>query len=119
MERKMEQEKLAFETKDKGNHTVISMIGDLDLHSLQKAKDLVQKLVDSKKTRIIFDLERVNYIDTSGLGFFLGTLRKLKDRQGDMRLVNPNAYISGIFNLINLNKMIDIYDDLAAAEKGF
>jgi len=115
----MEQEKLAFETKDKGTHTVISMIGDLDLHSLQKAKDLVQKLVDAKKTRIIFDLERVNYIDTSGLGFFLGTLRKLKDRQGDMRLVNPNAYISGIFNLINLNKMIDIFDDLASAEKGF
>lgn len=114
----MEQEKLSFEVKEKKGHTVIAMIGDLDLHSLQRAKDIVQKLVDAKKNRIIFDLEKVNYIDTSGLGFFIGTLRKLKDKQGDMRLVNPNAYISGIFNLINLNKMIDIYDDIAEAEKG-
>jgi len=95
------------------------MIGDLDMHSLPKAKEAVSTLMDEGIYKIIYDLKKVKYIDTSGLGFFIGTLRKLKDKNGDLRLVNPNSYISGIFNLINLNKMIEIYEEMAEAEKEF
>ena len=115
----MEQEKLAYEVEKRNNYAVITMVGDLDMHSLPMAKDAVAKLIGEGINRIIFDLKKVKYIDTSGLGFFIGTLRKLKDKGGNLRLVNPNSYISGIFNLINLNKMIDIFEDMADAEKGF
>jgi anti-sigma B factor antagonist len=115
----MKQEKLAYEVEKKKDYAVIQMIGDLDMHSLPAAKELINELMEGKTFKIIFNLEKVKYIDTSGLGFFIGTLRKLKDERGDMRLVNPNSYISGIFNLINLNKMIDIFDDLSDAEAGF
>lgn len=115
----MKQQKLNFEIEKKSGYAVVHMVGDLDMHSLPGAKDLVGELMEQKLVKLIFDLEKVKYIDTSGLGFFIGTLRKLKDKGGDMRLVRPNSYISGIFNLINLNKMIDIYDELEDAEENF
>ena len=48
---------------------------------------------------------------------FIGTLKKLRDAGGDLILVNLNAYIYGIFKLIQLQHIIKTFDSLDEAEK--
>jgi anti-sigma B factor antagonist len=117
---KTDKEKLSFERKDatKG-YIVLSLIGDLDMWTLPKAKEQVQELIDEKKVKVVLDLERTNYIDSSGLGFFIGTLKKLRDAGGELILINLNAYIYGIFQLIQLQHIIRTYDSLEEASKEF
>ncbi|NCB37245.1 MAG: anti-sigma factor antagonist [Erysipelotrichia bacterium] len=117
---KSEKEKLGFERKDatKG-YIVLSLIGDLDMWTLPTAKEQVQKLVEENKVKVVLDLERTNYIDSSGLGFFIGTLKKLRDAGGELILINLNAYIYGIFQLIQLQHIIKTYDSLEEASKEF
>jgi anti-sigma B factor antagonist len=117
---KTDKEKLSFERKDatKG-YIVLSLIGDLDMWTLPKAKEQIQKLIDEKKVKVVLDLERTNYIDSSGLGFFIGTLKKLRDAGGELILINLNAYIYGIFQLIQLQHIIRTYDSLEEASKEF
>lgn len=112
------KEKLSFDRRDgvKG-YTILSLIGDLDMWTLPLAKERINGLVNEGKVKIILDLERMNYIDSSGLGFFIGTLKKLRDAGGDLILVNLNAYIYGIFKLIQLQHIIKTYDSLEEAEK--
>lgn len=114
------KEKLTFERKDgpKG-YVVLSLIGDLDMWTLPLAKERVSGLVQEKKVKLVLDLERMNYIDSSGLGFFIGTLKKLRDAGGDLVLINLNAYIYGIFKLIQLQHIIKTYDSLDEAAKHF
>lgn len=117
---KSDKEKLTFERKDatKG-YIVLSLIGDLDMWTLPKAKEQVQELIDEKKVKVVLDLERTNYIDSSGLGFFIGTLKKLRDAGGELILINLNAYIYGIFQLIQLQHIIKTFDSLEEASKEF
>jgi anti-sigma B factor antagonist len=117
---KTDKEELSFERKDatKG-YIVLSLIGDLDMWTLPKAKEQVQELIDEKKVKVVLDLERTNYIDSSGLGFFIGTLKKLRDAGGELILINLNAYIYGIFQLIQLQHIIRTYDSLEEASKEF
>lgn len=117
-EKNLNKEKLAFERREgvKG-YTILSFIGDLDMWTLPLAKERINGLINEGKTKIILDLDKMNYIDSSGLGFFIGTLKKLKDVGGDLILVNLNAYIYGIFKLIQLQHIIKTYDTLEEAEK--
>ncbi len=114
------ENQLSFELRnaEKG-YVVLSIIGSLEMWSLPQAKQKVQELVDQKKVKLVLDLERTTYIDSSGLGFFVGTLKKLKSAGGDMALINLNTYIYGIFQLIHLHEIIDIYDSLEEASKNF
>jgi len=112
--------KLTFDRVDASKgYIVLSLIGDLDMWTLPLAKERVQGLINEGKVNMVLDLERVNYIDSSGLGFFIGTLKKLRDKGGNLILINLNAYIYGIFKLIQLQHIIKTYDSLEEAEKDF
>ncbi len=114
------KDKLTFEMKDSDKgYIVLSFVGDLDMWTLPLAKEKINGLIQEKKVKIVLDLERMNYIDSSGLGFFIGTLKKLRDAGGDLILINLNAYIYGIFKLIQLQHIIQTYDTLEDAKKHF
>jgi len=115
-----DKEKLSFEQKEaQKGYIVLSLIGDLDMWTLPQAKERINELINQKKVKIVLDLEKMNYIDSSGLGFFIGTLKKLRDAGGDLMLINLNAYIYGIFKLIQLQHIIQTYDSLEEAAKHF
>ena len=118
MSSKPPEERISFETDVKGKHAVISIIGDVDLHTMPKAKDIVNKMIARDIYNIVLNLEKMSYIDSSGLGFLISTLKRLKDKGGTLRLVNLNSYIRGIFNLINLGMIIEVFDSLEDAVKG-
>ena len=102
--------KLRFETLDtiKG-YTILSLIGDLDMWTLSSAKDEVARLIEEGKIKLVLNLNKTDYIDSSGLGFFVATYKKLKDKNGDFMLINLNDYISGVFKLIELQNIINVY----------
>lgn len=115
-----EKEKLSFEQKDlEKGYTLLSLIGELDMWSLPQAKERVGELIAQNKVKLVLDLEKMNYIDSSGLGFFIGTLKKLKDAGGELMLINLNAYIYHIFKLIQLQHIIQTYESLDEAQKHF
>ncbi|HOT29965.1 MAG TPA: STAS domain-containing protein [Candidatus Ozemobacteraceae bacterium] len=114
------KEKLTFERSEASKgFVVLKLIGDLDMWTLPLAKERINGLVQEGKVKIVLDLERMNYIDSSGLGFFIGSLKKLRDAGGDLILINLNAYIYGIFKLIQLQHIIQTYDSLEEASKHF
>ena len=115
-----EKQKLDFELKPtEKDFVVLSLIGDLDMWTLPQAKEKVNGLVQEGKVKVVLDLEKMNYIDSSGLGFFIGTLKKLRDSGGELILINLNAYIYGIFKLIQLQHIIKTFDSLEEAKKQF
>jgi anti-sigma B factor antagonist len=69
--------------------------------------------------KIVIDLEGCEYIDSSGLGFFIGSLKKIKEQKGDLKLAHLNAYMMGIFKLINMHYIIEIHENLEKAIKSF
>ena len=106
---------------------VLRFSGDLDIKTLPKAKKHFDGLLDGKPAKgkvagplkIVIDLEETEYIDSSGLGFFIGSLKKVKEQKGDLKLAHLNAYMMGIFKLINMHHIIEIHENLEKAIKSF
>lgn len=110
-----EKEKLKLVEEDLGDGYKVAFQGDIDLYTLENAKELIGRIVDAGHDRLIFDMEGVRYVDSSGLGLFVGSLKKVRERGGDIRIINLNAYMQGIFKLINLHKVLTVDDDQDAA----
>ena len=115
----MDDKRLRIEMKQQEAVTIVELIGDLDLSTLKEAKASIQKQLDDNKRFFLVDPEKVGYIDSSGLGFLIGSLKKVKERQGDLKIARLNAYMLGIFKLLNLHEVLEVYDDFDTALQAF
>lgn len=78
----------------KGKALVVSLGGELDLATAGQVRDRVDRALseDSRVNHLIWDLEKVGFIDSSGLGVLLGRYKKIAARHGKvvaLRAVDP------------------------------
>ena len=89
---------------------VLDIEGEVDVYtSPQLKQDLVQ-LAERGVKRIIINLSKVDYLDSTGLGVLIGGLKRLREADGNLVLVGPGMRIQRIFEITGLNKIFDIYD---------
>ena len=56
----------------------IEIQGDLDFHSSPDLRKELTKLIDQQAAKVLVDLKKVNYIDSSGLATFVELFQKMK-----------------------------------------
>ena len=79
-----------------GSEMELVIEGRLDTSS---APDLAREVevIDSEVTNLVFELEKVRYISSSGLRILLSAQKKMNARQGTMVVRHPNELIMEVF----------------------
>ncbi|MDH5721027.1 MAG: STAS domain-containing protein [Spirochaetia bacterium] len=98
-------------------NVIIDIEGEIDLYNAPEVKETIKKLIDDKKLKIIVNLSKVSYIDSSGIGALISAVTALKKEQGYLKLVNVYASVKKVFELTKLTSFFDIYDSEEAAIK--
>ncbi len=60
-------------------------------------------------TRLVLDLSRLRFVDSSGLGAMLSCLRQLSAKNGDLKLCGMSKQVRGLFELVRMHRIFDIY----------
>jgi len=109
-----------FTTKRDG---VIIIVLDRDSLDAKDAPEFKQKVLDlitkEDAKHIVFDLARLKFIDSSGLGSFLGISRSLHHRGGGLKLACMSNAVRGMFELVSMHKIFDIFPTVDEAVKAF
>lgn len=91
---------------------VLRLSGELDMLVSDKLRqDIDQNLEAGKITNLIVNLEKVSFIDSSGLGFLLGRYKKMTALNGKMYIVGAKASVEKILNFSGINKLIPLYSN--------
>jgi len=102
------------------NVVIIDLEGRLDVHQSNDIEKAIDRLIENKDNiNILINLEKVEYLSSSGLRIFIATKRKLKDKDGKMRLMNMNDAVRKIFKVVELIDLFDVYTDEDEAVKSF
>ncbi|MBA4860902.1 STAS domain-containing protein [Streptomyces sp. PSKA54] len=101
--------------RDENDWTVVEIHGEVDVYTVPQIRDHVVGRIDEGRRRIILDLRRVTFIDSTGLGVFVGILKRIRERDGELRLVIASQTVRKIFDLTSLYGVFPIYDSLDAA----
>jgi len=89
---------------------IIDIEGEVDTYTSSKIKQDILKIVD-QSAKIIISMEKVKFIDSTGLGILIGILKKVKEKEGEMIIVSPNSYINQIFEITGLFKVFKIVEN--------
>ena len=98
---------------------VLVLKGRLDAASAKELKGRVNALVQENRVKLIIDMAGVDFIDSSGLGSLVSSLRKVNEKQGDIKVVALQKQVRSVFELTRLHCIFGISDDVEAALKSF
>lgn len=97
---------------------VVLPVEELDASNAEELKRDIAPLL-ATNPRLVLDLGRLRFVDSSGLGAFLSCLRKLNAKGGDLKLAGLAKPVRAIFELVRLHRVFDIYDTTEAAMRAF
>jgi anti-sigma B factor antagonist len=107
------------ETKREGV-VVLELEGRLVLgESLGELRSKIQELASAGETKIVLDLGKVDYIDSSGLGQLVVCYTSMKKTEGGLRLANLHARSLELMVLTKLHTVFEIFGDATEAVNSF
>ena len=104
-------------TTQAGKVSKIQLAGRLEAATVPELKAEVQKLVSNNSSQIVLDMAGVTFVDSSGLGALVASLRTVNKVDGDIRIANLTPDVRSIFELTRMHRLFEIYpsSDVAIA----
>ncbi len=93
--------------------------GEMDINTAPDVKKTFDNLVKQKKDRIVINMERVAYIDSSGLATLVEALKNFRKYGARLKLVGLSAKVKSLFEITKLEKLFDISEQEEEAVKAF
>jgi anti-anti-sigma factor len=106
---------MELKTRKEGKVTIIELEGRLDVHLSLEIEQAVNDIIDKGEKYLLFDLEGVQYLSSSGLRIFIAAMRKLKSIDGSLKLANMSDSVKKIFKVVELIDLFEIYDSVDEA----
>jgi len=94
---------------------VVEVAGEVDLYSAPELKMHLLDAIDSGKSRIIVDITNTTFIDSTTLGVLVGARKRLREHNGMLAVVCPDADKLGLFEMTGLDRVFSIHADRAEA----
>jgi len=87
----------------------LSLGGEIDHHSALSLRQAADELIFRyRPLSLVLDLSKIEFMDSSGLGFIMGRYALQKKLGGSTVMKDPNARISKIIALAGLERIIKI-----------
>ena len=110
---------MAVRIDSKTNLTVCHIDGEIDINSSPTIKKSFDKLISQKTPKIVINLSKVTYVDSSGLATLVEILKNMRSYGGRMRLACMSPKIKSLFEITKLEKLFEILADEETAITNF
>jgi anti-sigma B factor antagonist len=89
--------------------------GEIDSHISPQIAVALRELINAKPKKLVVDLSKVSYIDSSGLAVLIEAMQKVEFYGGKLYLVGLQENLRAIFESTRLDQAFRIFPDVAAA----
>ena len=94
---------------------VLPLEGEIDLHISPRIAASLGVMIEEKPPRLVVDLSRVSYIDSSGLAVLIEGMQNVEAYGGKFALAGLQENVRPIFEIARLDQVFLIYDHVDAA----
>lgn len=111
---------MTMTTRQVGGVLVVDISGRIVLGEESAAlRNLVRDLLSRGHKKILFNLQDVSYIDSSGLGHLVSAFTSVQKEKGELKLLNLTKNVHDVMQITKLYTIFDILDDEAVAVRSF
>ena len=111
---------MKIKTTEKYEAVIIELKGNvMGGDDTKDFNDLLHKLIDEGKIKIVVDLSDVKFMNSSGLGMLIGGLTTVKKSDGFYKLANVTDKIESLLIITKLITIFETYDSVDKALESF
>ena len=81
--------------------------------------DKLHELIDQNKTKIVVDLGKVDWMNSSGLGILIGGLTTIRNNKGELKLANVTERIQSLLMITKLLTVFETHESVDKAVSSF
>jgi len=103
-----------------GDVAVVALKGNLmGEPDTTEVREKVYSLLQDDMKKIVLDLGKVKWINSSGLGSLIAAMTSVKNKGGEMRLANITEKVESVFMITQLIKVFKTYETVDRAVASF
>ncbi|MDD3364156.1 MAG: anti-sigma F factor antagonist [Syntrophomonas sp.] len=103
---------MELELKQIRNTLLVRVKGEMDMLVAEKLRKEIDRKLETKQiTNLVINLEKVTFIDSSGLGVIIGRYKKISSVSGKMYIVGASTSVRKILMFSGINKLISLYNN--------
>ena len=87
---------------------VIDLRGEVDVYSAPRLRDELQRLLSEGRTDILLDVERLEFVDSTGLGVIVAIAKQASDAGGRLTLRAPPEAVQHVLHTTGLEGLVTV-----------
>lgn len=99
---------LKIDIEESLNGRVVKLAGEVDVYTAPLLRDAIIPLTIEKDLNLIVDMTKVIYMDSTGLGVFIGAFKSSHQHKSSLKLIGVTEKIDRLFQITGLSEIIDI-----------
>jgi len=110
---------MEFNTEKIKGVTVVELKTDvLDANNAKEFRANISPILE-KNQNVVFDMSQVGFLDSSGCGTILSSLRQLNSAGGDLKMFGLQKSVRTLLELIRMHRIIEIFNTKDEAIRSF
>ena len=110
---------LVLRERSIGPITLLELSERLTIEYVPELRDRLQTLAGQGRRSFLLDCSQVRVVDSQGIGGLVRDWVSLKNRGGKLKLLNPSVRLREVLQVVGLHKVIESFDDIEPALRGF
>ena len=108
----MIQKNCGFEVERGEGWIVLTLHGEIDHHSAVQIRSAIDEMLYAERPgKVVLDLSRIEFMDSSGLGLIMGRYSLMQKLGGVLTIRNPHERIVRILTMAGLQRMVKIEEN--------
>jgi len=91
--------------------SLIELVGEVDIYTSPRLKATLQEALETGIRYFLVSLERVEMLDSTGLGALVGGRARARERGGDLALVCAQGRLLRLLQITGLRHIFRVYPD--------
>jgi anti-anti-sigma factor len=99
---------------------IVQICGDLDISTAPELREQLLAILGDRRTprRLILDLSKLEFMDSSGVAVFINTERSARLLGCSLALVAPQRAVARILQICGVDRCFPVFDNVSAAAIG-
>jgi anti-sigma B factor antagonist len=87
---------------------LIHVAGEIDAYTAPKLREELSTLAEEGNKTMVVNLKDVTYLDSTGLGVFVGLFKELSKNNGELKLIQLSDRLNRLFEITGLSNIMNI-----------
>lgn len=93
-----------------GDAATVTVRGEVDVYTAPQLRQRLYAVVADGVSNVVLDVSGMTFIDSTGLGVIVGTLKRLREGGGELWLRSPSRSTRKVLDITGLTRIVSIVD---------